>query len=79
MITKSNPLVIPNRDAKAVLDSGKIENKITKIQNMDHKITVEREFLLLIYLITIPTIAITAIIGNKKEYKNIISPFKIDL
>jgi len=51
-----------------------MENKITKIQNADHTITVLNEFLPCLYLIIMPTIDIMEIIGNIKEYKNIFSP-----
>ena len=46
---------------------------------MDHKITVVNEFLFFMYLSTNHKMAITDIIGNNKEYNNILSPFKIDV
>ena len=79
MITKSKPRVIPNKLANEVLKCGKSENILTKIQNRDHKTTVVKEFLPFIYLSTNHTMAITDIIGNNKEYNNILSPFKIDV
>ncbi len=79
IITKSKPRVIPKALANEVLRFGKSANTLTKIQNIDHKMTVVKEFFLFMYLNTIPTIAIKEIIGNIKEYNNILSPFKIDV
>ena len=79
IITKSKPRVIPKKLANEVLNCGKSANTLTKIQNMDHKTTVVKEFFLLRYLNIIPTMAIREIIGNIKEYNNILSPFKIDV
>lgn len=79
IITKSRPRVIPKKLANEVLKFGKSANTLTKIQNMDHRITVVKEFFLFMYLNIIPTIAIKEIIGNIKEYNNIVSPFKIDV
>ena len=79
MIIKSKPRVIPNKRANVILILGKIANKLTIIQNMDHKITVVNEFLFFMYLSTNHKMAITDIIGNNKEYNNILSPFKIDV
>ena len=78
MIIKSKPRVIPNKRANVILILGKIANKLTIIQNMDHKTTVVKEFFPFMYLSTNHTIAITDIIGNIKEYNNIVSPFRID-
>lgn len=62
---------MPKKLANEVLKCGKSANTLTKIQNMDHKMTVVKEFFLFMYLKIIPTIAIIEIIGNIKEYKNI--------
>ena len=64
IIIKSNPRVIPNKRAKVILTSGKTANKLTKIQNMDHNKTVEKEFLPFRYLEMNHIIAIMEIIGN---------------
>ena len=77
-MTKSKPRVIPNKLANEVLKFGKSANTLTKIQNIDHKTTVVKEFFPFMYLSTNHTIAITDIIGNIKEYNNIVSPFRID-
>lgn len=79
MIMKSNPRVIPNSFANALLKSGKIANKLTIIQNSTHNITVNNEFFSFRYLNKNHTMAIMEIIGTKIEYNNIKSPFKIDV
>ena len=79
IITKSKPRVIPKKLANEVLNCGKSANILTKIQKRDHKTTVVKEFFLFMYLSMIPTIAIREMIGNIKEYNNILSPFKIDV
>ena len=79
IITKSKPRVIPKKLANEVLNCGKSANTLTKIQNMDHKTTVVKEFFLFMYLRIIATMAIREMMGNINEYNNIFSPFKIDV
>lgn len=79
MIIKSNPLVIPKKLANELLNCGKSENTLTKIQKTVHKMTVDAEFFPFMYLSINHTIANMEIIGNIKVYKNILSPFKIDV
>ena len=69
------PNILPNE----LLNSGKIANKLTKIQKIDHKTTVEREFLLFRYLPMNQIMAMMEIMGTIKAYKNIFSPFRIDV
>ena len=71
---KSKPRVIPNNRANVILISGKIANKLTTIQNIDHKTTVANEFFPFKYLVINHMIAIIEIIGNIKAYKYIFSP-----
>ena len=79
MIIKSSPRVIPNIRAKVILTLGNIANRLTTIQNIDHKKTVKNEFFPLRYLEINQTIAINEINGNIKAYKYTLSPFKIDV
>ena len=67
---KSKPRVIPNNRANVILISGKIANKLTTIQNTDHKRTVANEFFPLKYLVINHIIAIIEIIGNIEELKH---------
>ena len=75
---KSKPRVMPKALANEVLKFGKSANTLTIIQKIVHKMTVVKEFFPFIYLNTNHTMAIMEIIGNIKEYNNILSPFKID-
>lgn len=79
MIIKSSPRVIPNIRAKVILTLGNIANRLTTIQNIDHKKTVKNEFFPFKYLVINQIIAINEIIGNIKAYKYTLSPFKIDV
>lgn len=71
---KSSPLVIPKAFAKTTLDSGKIENTITKIQIIDQIKKEERDSFPLLNLKKNRIIAIMDSIGNNIEYINIITP-----
>ena len=74
MIIKSKPRVIPTNLANGLLKFGKSENIATIIQKRAHNTVVTAECFPLKYLSVNQTIAIMEIIGNIKEYKNILSP-----
>ena len=74
MIIKSKPRVIPTNLAKLLLNSGKSENIETTTQKRAHNIVETAEFFPFKYLNINHTIAIIEIIGNIKEYNNILSP-----
>lgn len=79
IIIKSKPRVIPKNLAKVILAFGNMANKLTIIQNNDHKKTVKNEFFPLKYLEINHMIATKAITGNINAYKYTFSPFRIDV
>ena len=74
MIIKSKPRVIPTNLANWLLKSGKSENIATILQKRVHNTVVTIEFFPFKYLNTNQTMAKIEIIGNIKEYNNILSP-----
>jgi hypothetical protein len=71
---KSSPLVIPKALAKTILEFGKTENIITKIQIIVQIKKEDKEIFPLLNLKKNRIIAIIDSIGNIIEYINIITP-----
>ena len=71
---KSRPLVIPKTLANTILESGNMENIITKIQIIDQIKKEDKDSFPLLNLKKNTIIAITASIGNNIEYINMITP-----
>lgn len=71
---KSRPLVIPKTLANTILDSGNMENIITKIQIIDQIKKEDKDSFPLLNLKKNTIIAIIASIGNNIEYINMITP-----
>ena len=71
---KSSPLVTPKAFANTILESGNMENIITKIQIIDQIKKEDKDSFPLLNLKKNTIIAITASIGNNIEYINMITP-----
>ena len=71
---KSRPLVIPKTLANTILESGNMENIITKIQIIDQIKKEDKDSFPLLNLKKNTIIAIIASIGNNIEYINMITP-----
>lgn len=71
---KSSPLVIPKTLANTILESGNMENIITKIQIIDQIKKEDKDSFSLLNLKKNTIIAIIASIGNNIEYINMITP-----